>query len=101
MKSYSQKLAMNLDAFFELNKVNKKVSPIYNPYIEEVPVREDTCPGPSALRGRVASSFPCCLHLPSVSTGSPFSVGWTVSECPAIGSRWILNGDLWLRRPLP
>ena len=26
-----------------------KVSSIYDPYIGEVPVREDTCPEPSAL----------------------------------------------------
>ena len=26
-----------------------KVSPIYDPYVGEVPAREDTCPGPTAL----------------------------------------------------
>ena len=50
-----------------------KVSPIYDPYVEEVPIREDTCPGPSALWSRVASSFPRRLYLSSVSTGSPFA----------------------------
>ena len=35
----------------------------------EVPVREDTCPGPSALCGRVATYFPRPLYFPSVSTG--------------------------------
>ena len=30
-------------------KLKVKVSPIYDPYVREVPVREDTCPGLSAL----------------------------------------------------
>ena len=30
--------------------------------------------------GRVASSFPRCLYLPSVPTGYPFAAGWAVSE---------------------
>ena len=39
----------------------------------------------------MASSFPRCLYLPSVSTRSPFAAGWTVSECPTIGSGWVPN----------
>ena len=54
--------------------VKVKVSPIYNPYVGEC-LLEDTCPGPSALWGRVASSFPHYFYLPSVSTGSPLLLG--------------------------
>ena len=43
-----------------------KVSPIYHPYVGEVPVREETCPGPSALQGSQALSSPPlspqCFH---------------------------------------
>ena len=59
-----------------------------------VPVSEDICPEPSVFWGRVASSFPRRLYLPSVSTGSPFAAGWTVSERPTIGSRWVSNRGL-------
>ena len=31
------------------------------------------------------------LSSPSASTGSPFDVGWTVSELPTNGSRWVPN----------
>ena len=34
------------------------------------------------------------LYLPSVSTGSPFAAGWTVSERPTIGSRSVPNRGL-------
>ena len=30
-------------------KIKVKVGPIYDPCVREVPVREDTCPGPSTL----------------------------------------------------
>ena len=46
---------------------------MYDLYVREVPVKEDTCPGPSALLGRVASSFPRRLYLPSISNRSPFA----------------------------
>ena len=59
-----------------------------------VSAREDTCPEPSAFWGTVASSFPRRLYLPSVSTGSPFAAGWTVSERPTIGSRWVPSRGL-------
>ena len=72
----------------------KKVGLIYDPYVREVPVREDICPGPSALSGRVAGTFPRRLYLPNVSTGSPFAAGWTVSEPPIIGSGWVPNRGL-------
>ena len=71
-----------------------KVSAIYDPYVGEMPVREDTCPGPSALYGEVARFFPRRLYLLSVSTRSLFAVGWTVSERPIIGSRWAPNRGL-------
>ena len=32
-----------------MNGIKVKVGPIYDPYEGGVPVREDTCPGPSAL----------------------------------------------------
>ena len=32
-----------------LNTIGKRFSPISDPYVGEVPVREDTYPGPSAL----------------------------------------------------
>ena len=63
-----------------------------------VPVRKDTCPGPSALWGRVARSFPRRLYLPSVSTRSPFTAGWTVNGYPTIGARWVSNRGLRLSR---
>ena len=65
----------------------------------EVPVRKDTCPGPSALWRSVANSFPRRLYLPSVSAGSPFAAGWTVRERPTIGSRWVPNRGLRHSRP--
>ena len=37
----------------------------------------------------MASSFPHHLYLPSVSTGFPFAAGWTVSELPTSGPRWV------------
>ena len=77
---------------------NKKVGPIYDSYAGEVPVREDTCPGPSALWARVASSFPGRHYLPFVSTRSPFVAGWTLSERPASSLRWVPNHGLWLNR---
>ena len=49
-----------------------------------VPVREDTCPGPSALWGRVASSFPHrfqCFHR--------------VPVCCWVGSEWVINHWLY------
>ena len=46
-----------------------KVSPICDPYVGEVPVREDTCSGSWTLLGRAASSFPCRFYLPSVPPG--------------------------------
>ena len=67
---------------------------IHDPYVWEVPVREHACPGLLALWGRVASSFPRPLFLPSVSTGSPFAAGWTVNELLTIGSMWVLNRGL-------
>ena len=57
-----------------------KISPIYSLYIGNEPIREETCPGPSALWGSVTSSFPRRLYLPSVSTGSPFAAAWTVCK---------------------
>ena len=60
----------------------------------EVPVREDTCLGPSPLWRRVASSFPGRLYLPSVSAGSSFPAGWTAKERPTISSRWVSNRGL-------
>ena len=48
---------------------------MYDPYVGEVPVREDTCPGPSALRGRVASSFPRHLYLLSIPLGPQWLLG--------------------------
>ena len=56
-----------------------------------VPIRADTCPGPSALWGRVASSFPCRLYLLSVFTRSPFAAGWTVSKRPTLSSKCVSN----------
>ena len=71
-----------------------KICPIYDPYIGEVPFRGNTCHGRSELWGRVGSSFPCSLYFTSVSTGSPFAAGWTVSGLPNIGSRWVPNRGL-------
>ena len=42
-----------MNKYEAINYVKVKASPIYDPYVEEVPIREDTCPGPSALAGRV------------------------------------------------
>ena len=67
------------------------VSPIYNPYAGEVPVRKDTCPGPLALWGRVNSPFPRHNFLPSASNRSLFAVGWTVSEHPSLDLKCITN----------
>ena len=64
---------------------------MHDPYVGEVPVRENTCHGPSALRGRVAGSFPHRLYLPSVSTWSLFAAGCAVSERPTLGSKCVSN----------
>ena len=56
-----------------------------------VPVREDTCLGPSVLWGRVASSFPRRLYFPDVSTRPPFAARWTVSKRPTLSLECILN----------
>ena len=53
--------------------------------------REEICPGPLALWGRVASFFPHYLYLPSVSTRSPFPTRWTMSKNLALSSKWISN----------
>ena len=65
-----------------------------------VPVREDTCPGPLALWGRVASSFPRRLYLPSVSTGPPSLLGgqWVSIQPLALGGfRTVVFGTVGKR----
>ena len=41
--------AANTQVGFRIIVHKVKLGPIYDPYVREVPVREDTCPGPSAL----------------------------------------------------
>ena len=60
--SSSQFVALEL----AYKKVEVTVSPKHDPYVGEVPAREDTCPGPSA-----------------------FAAGWTASERPTFGSRCV------------
>ena len=75
----------------------EKLSPIYDAYDEAVPVREDTCPGPSVLWGRVASSYPRLFTSsppPSAATRSPFTAWWKVNKDPSTSFFQFTNWEI-------
>ena len=59
-----------------------------------VPVREDTCPEPSAFEVEWPVPFLAAFISPVFLPGPQFAAGWTVSERQTIGSRWVPSRGL-------
>ena len=68
-----------------------KVSTIYDQYVGEVPVRDDTCPGPLALRGSLASSFPRPQFSPQCFPQALIRCWVDSDRSPTLGSRCVSN----------